>query len=115
VAGSDTGQSAVELPAVDLLMGICTLVALQLVFWGVSHIFARHAAIEASRVASVPHSSGQIDAIVGRALPRAWDSGWSVGFPAADEVAVTVHTPTVLPWLNSGLDVTATSHVVAEQ
>jgi len=114
-APADAGQSVVELPAIVFLMGICVLAALQMVFWGVSHIFATHAATEASRVVSVPHTGAQVDATVDKALPLAWGSDWSVGYPGPDEVAVTVHTPTLVPWLGDGLNVTATSHVVAEQ
>ena len=113
IGGAEAGQSAVELPAVVFLLGMVALVSLQMLVWGITHVFAGHAALEASREASVQAGPAAVGAAVANALPLGWGSGWSVGYPGPNDIAVTVQTPTLVPWLH-GLEVTSTSHYEVE-
>ena len=111
----DAGQVVAELP---LIIGaVCALGALaaQLLLFGVTHLFARHAADEGARVAAVTSDPKEIRKAVADGLPSGWGDGFSVSRPDGTTVQVTVHTPTLVPGLGRGLDVTTRANVLEER
>jgi pilus assembly protein CpaE len=90
-----------------------TLLCLQMVVWGASHLFARHAALEGARVAATTTDLGTIDRAVDDALPRGWARTTPVTLTPGDTVLVTVSTPSLLPGMDD-LDVTSTAAVLRE-
>jgi pilus assembly protein CpaE len=110
---ADSGQVAVETPAVVFLLLFACLVLFQMLLWGWSHIVAVNAASEGARTAAVGKSAGEVQAAVADALPAGWDSGYRVAV-GGRTVSVTVQTPAIAPFL-SGLDASATSSFIPEQ
>jgi len=114
-ARTDLGQVVAELPLI--VAAVCALGALaaQLLLFGVSHLFARHAADECARTAAVTNDPKELRKAADRGLPDGWDEGFTVSRPNSTTVKVRVRTPTLVPGLGGGLDVTATAHILGEQ
>jgi len=98
-AESDAGQVVVESPLIIGIVVVLTLLAIQLILFGVSHIVASNAADEAARGYAVGMDDAGVRSTVQDALPGGWDSGWSVARPTADTVQVSVRTPSIMPGL----------------
>jgi pilus assembly protein CpaE len=112
---ADSGQVAVETPALVFLLLFACLVLFQMLIWGWSHIVAVNAASEGARTAAVGKSASEVQAAVADALPAGWDSGYRVAVDSGGRtVSVTVQTPALAPFL-TGLDVSSTSHWVPEE
>jgi pilus assembly protein CpaE len=104
---------AVEAPVVVAIVVALTLLCLQMVVWGASHVFARHAALEGARVAATTTDPRSIDAAVDGALPAGWARTAPVTLTPGDTVQVTVSTPSLLPGFDE-LDVTSRAAVLRE-
>jgi pilus assembly protein CpaE len=111
-AGREAGQVVVETPVVVFLVLLAGLVCLQMVLFGMSHHFARHAALEGARTAAVGKSAAQVGAAVDDSIPLGW-SGTAASGP--DAVSVTVRTPVLVPFLAGSLDATKRAVVLAER
>lgn len=98
-AEREAGQVVVEAPMIITAVVALTLLALQLVLFGVSHVVAANAADEAARGYAVGMSDADVRAAVDSALPGGWDRGWSVDRTSSDSVRVSVRTPSLVPAL----------------
>jgi pilus assembly protein CpaE len=92
----ESGQIAVETPVVLALATLVLLVCIQLIVWGVTHIYAGNAAQEAARAFGRGMPAERVHAEVMDRVPSAWRSGGTVSAPAADKVTVTLRTPSPL-------------------
>lgn len=88
---------AVESPVIIGIALMITLVAIQLVLFGVSHIFASNAASAAADAYAVGMTDVQVQQVVDDALPSGWDSGWTIERPTPGSVRVEVRTPSITP------------------
>ena len=93
----EAGQVAVESPVIIGIALMITLVAIQLVLFGVSHIFASNAASAAADAYAVGMSDAQVRQVVDDALPSGWDFGWTIERPTPGSVQVKVRTPSITP------------------
>jgi pilus assembly protein CpaE len=105
----ESGQIIAETPVVVALLVIVSLVLLQMLLWGWSHILASNAVQEAARTEAVQGNTCQVarDSI---------SNGWSLdGCPDVDthsqRVAVRVRTPSIVPGLGSLVATARTSYV----
>ncbi|MDO4242962.1 MAG: AAA family ATPase [Actinomyces sp.] len=109
-AGADEGQLLVEFPAVFALATLVLLACVQILSYGVSWIYATHAAEEAARAYAVGMSTSQVHEEVEDRLPAIWAQGVSVSQSGASQVSVTVEVPSVVD-----LHATATTGIVWEE
>lgn len=89
------GQVMVETPVLVSLLLLFSLMLLQMLFWGWTHVVTRGVAHEVARVAAVGGDTCQ-------AAQDKVSGGWAVaGCPeiGGSRVGVTVTTPTFLPWI----------------
>lgn len=94
----EAGQAMVELPVMVFIFLTVFLMCLQGLAVGAAHIFARHAATEVAREASVGADRATIDATASHALPLSFGDGAGVSVDtSANRVQVTVHTPRIFP------------------
>lgn len=112
LAQRSAGQILIETPVVVFLVLSAALLCLQLVLYGMSFLFAGHAAMEGARVAAVGSNAD----IVQRAAADGLPSGWPlVGFSTGSRVVVTVGTPSLMPFLSEGLEATRTASILSER
>ena len=108
---AQAGQLVAEVPVAIALVFATALLALQVILWGATYLFAANAAQTAARSYGVGLSHSEVRGAVHEDLPASWVIGASVSGPGGDEVTVSLRTPSVvdLP------PVTATSAIVWER
>ncbi|WP_127132217.1 AAA family ATPase [Georgenia sp. SYP-B2076] len=92
----EAGQIVAETPVVLTLATLVLLVCLQLIFWGVTHIFAHNAAQEAARGFAVGLPGDKVRAEVLDRVPGPWRADVTISAPTVDDVTVTLRTPSPL-------------------
>jgi len=95
----EAGQIVVETPIIIGIVLFLTLLAIQLLLFGVSHIVASNAADEAARGYAVGLDDNGVRNAVQKAIPGAWAPGWEVDRNGPDTVRVTIRTPSIVPSL----------------
>ncbi|MGL5859253.1 MAG: AAA family ATPase [Angustibacter sp.] len=111
-AAPDAGQVAVETPVIVGFLLALTMLCLQMITWGVSHLLAQHAALEGARAAAVGATGAQVSRAADDALPLGW-AGTARVVTRPTDVQVVVSTPLIVPWLGD-LDVSSSAPVLRE-
>lgn len=112
VPQGSAGQVIVETPVIVFLVLSAALVCLQMVVFGMSFLFAGHAAAEGARAAAVGRSPADVQDVVADGLPLGWSGRAS---STGSRVVVRVNTPSLVPFLSGALQATMSSPVLSER
>lgn len=93
---SEKGQVMVEFPVVFAFATAALLLCVQLLGYGVSYMYANHAAEEAAHGYGVGMSPGEVYQEVADHLPEAYSSDMTITRGAGDSVTVTLPVPSVV-------------------
>lgn len=93
---SEKGQVMVEFPVVFAFATAALLLCVQLLGYGVSYMYANHAAEEAAHGYGVGMSPGEVYQDVADHLPEAYSSDMTITRGSGDSVTVTLPVPSVV-------------------
>lgn len=93
---AQAGQMVAEFPIAIGLIFAAALLALQMILWGATYLFAANAADEAARAYGVGLDHPQVVQRVHDSLPSGWVDGAHVSRTAGDVVTVSLSTPSIV-------------------
>lgn len=93
---AEKGQIMVEFPVVFALATLALLLCIQCLGFGVSYMYATHAAKEAARAYAIGKSADEVHTTVAHDLPGVYAAGMSIERTSSTEVAVTLPVPSIV-------------------
>lgn len=95
-ARPEKGQIMVEFPVVFALATMALLMCIQGLGFGISYMYANHAAKEAAHAYAVGKSVEEVHAVVAHDLPGVYASEMTIERSASNKVTVTLPVPSVI-------------------